>query len=381
MRPDIQLVLRPGIVEFGWGHLMPKLLPRAELAAAGAQFLARDLDAALVYGAEQGPGRLLRAVAEQFGIADDAALMITAGTSQALDLLCTLYSRPGDTVLVEAATYHLALRIFHDHGLQIEPIPVDADGLDPAAAAERLQALRAAGRHVAFLYTVPTFGNPRGVTLSAGRRRELADLAAEADLPVIEDDAYSELWYDAPAPAPIGSHRPTAPVIRLCSFAKVLAPGLRLGWLHAPPAIVQRLVGSGVLDSGGGVNHFTALLIAEFFRQGGYAPHLRQLRAALQERRDRLAAALQQHLPASARFTVPAGGFFQWIELDDAIDTADLLAAAEAAGVSYLPGRRFHSDGGGAQALRLSFSLLDGDELALGAERLGRLLQQRSGRG
>jgi 2-aminoadipate transaminase len=380
MRPDIQLVLRPGIVEFGWGHLMPELLPRAELAAAGAQFLARDLDAALVYGAEQGPGRLLRAVAAQFGIADEADLLITAGTSQVLDLLCTLYSRPGDTVLVEAATYHLALRIFRDHGLQIEPVAVDADGLDVTAAAERLRELRAAGRRVAFLYCVPTFGNPRGVTLSAARRRALAELAAEADLPVIEDDAYSELWYDAPPPAPIGSQRREAPVIRLCSFAKVLAPGLRLGWLHAPPSIVQRLVGSGVLDSGGGVNHFTALLVAEFFRQGSYTPHLQQLRAALQMRRDRLATALRQHLPAAARFTVPAGGFFQWIELAPAIDTAALLETAEAAGVSYLPGQRFHSDGGGAQALRLSFSLLSPDELALGAERLGRLLQQFSGR-
>lgn len=199
------------------------------------------------------------------------------------------------------------------------------------------------------------------------RRRALA---ARHGLLILEDDVYRELWYDTPSPPALGSLAPDA-VIRLGSFSKILAPGLRLGWLVAPPALVRRCVSCGLLDSGGGVNHFTAHVVSAYLALGLLEEHIGQLREVYRGRRDALLAALAQHLPAGCRWQTPEGGFFAWVQLPEGCDSAALLPATEAAGVSYVPGARFFAGGNERNYLRLAFSLLGAEVLEEGARRLG----------
>ncbi|MCX7708062.1 MAG: PLP-dependent aminotransferase family protein [Anaerolineae bacterium] len=378
--PDTQLFLRPGISELSWGHPDPALLPVADLARAADLALRQAGPVALAYGAEQGPGRLLEPLAEWLSRRENnpikpEQLFITGGVSQGLDLLCTLLTRPGDTVLVQEPVYHLALRIFADHGLRLIGVASDEDGLCTEAVAVALDRLAAEGRRASFLYTVPTWCNPTGLSLSEARRRALAALAEQHGLLILEDDVYRELWYDAPSPAALQSLAP-AMVIRLGSFSKILAPGLRVGWLVAPPELVTRCMRSGLLDSGGGVSHFAAHVVAAYLELGLLDRHIAQLRTAYRSRRDALMAALAQYLPDHCRWQRPGGGFFAWVQLPAGFDSAALLPDAEAAGVSYVPGSRFFVTGDGVQSLRLAFSLLPVEALEEGIRRLGCLLNQ-----
>jgi DNA-binding transcriptional MocR family regulator len=379
--PTIQLDLRPDLIDLGWGHPDPALLPvEAMRRAAQATFEHHGPDA-LAYGADRGAGPLLAWLIERIARVEGHApapdkILVTGGVSQALDQLCTLCTRPGDVVLVESPTYHLAVRILRDHPLELAPIPFDLDGLQVERLAELLANMRLAGRRISFLYTIPTFHNPTGVCLSMDRRRALVDLAAREGLLIVEDDVYRELAYDGPAPPSLWSLAPSGVVARLGSFAKSLAPGLRLGWLTGDTTLVSRLTGCGLLDSGGGVNHFASLVVSELCAAGDFEVQGERLRAAYRARRDALLEALAASLPAGCTIAPPGGGFFVWVQLPPGSDAAELLSHAEAAGVSYLPGARFHLDGAGQATLRLAFSLYAPDDLREAARRLGAVLHR-----
>jgi len=379
--PTIQLVRRPGIIELGWGHPNAALLPVAGMRAAAAAALDRWGADALNYGADQGAGPLLAWLSDRIARTESRApapneIMITGGVSQALDQICTLCTQPGDIALVESPTYHLAIRILRDHPLQLIPVPADDQGLRIDALADTIAELRRADRRPRLLYTVPTFHNPTGASLAAERRAALVALAAAEQLLIVEDDVYRELSYDGPALPALWSLAPPDTVVRLGSFAKSLAPGVRLGWLTAGPAIAGRLIGSGLLDSGGGVNHFAALVVTAFCASGQYDQQIETLRASYRARRDALLAGLSTHLPPGCQWTTPGGGFFVWVRLPKHMDAAELLPRAEAAGVSYIPGASFHTGGGGASALRLAFSLYEPDELNDAASRLGSVIHE-----
>jgi DNA-binding transcriptional MocR family regulator len=227
---------------------------------------------------------------------------------------------------------------------------------------------------------VPTFANPTGASLPDLRRGELVGVADRTGTPIVEDDTYRELRYLDNAPDSLWSKASGAPVIRLGSFAKSVAPGLRLGWVTAGPAFVRRLAQRGYVDSGGGVNHSVALAMASFGLSGGYERHVRAIRALYRERRDALTAAVRAEVDG-ADFAVPDGGWFLWVRLPGGVDTVRLLPQAERAGVSYLPGPLFHVDGRtGGDRLRLSFSMLDAGTLAEGARRLGAAVNGTAGR-
>jgi DNA-binding transcriptional MocR family regulator len=376
MLPTIQLTQRPGIIDLGWGHPDGALLPAAELRQAAGEALERWGADALAYGADRGPGPLIEWLCQRIGQTDARApshdqIVITSGNSHGLDQVCALFTQPGDVVLVESPTYHLGVRILRDHPVELIAVPADELGLDTGALAGTLERLRAEGRRARMLYTIPTFHNPTGASLPDDRRRALVDLAVAEGLLIAEDDVYRELAYDAPAPPSLWSIAPPGTVARLGSFAKSLAPGLRLGWLTLDAAGAQRVIASGVIDSGGGVNHFTAMMVAQFCISGAFAAQVERFRAAYRERRDALLAALAEHLPPGCTATKPGGGFFVWVRLPEQIDAGALLPRAEAAGVAYLPGKRFHLEGAGANTLRLAFSLYRPAELAEAASRLG----------
>jgi DNA-binding transcriptional MocR family regulator len=377
--PNTQMLQRPGIIDLAWGHPSPTLLPLAELQRAAVSMIERRGAAALAYGAEQGAGPLLAWLHERISRIEGRALApdeitTTAGNSDALDQICALWTKPGDVVLVETPTYHLAVRIMRDHPLDLVPVTADEFGLRIDALAETIARLRGAGRRPRMLYLVPTLNNPTGASLSTERRAALVEMAATEDFLIVEDDVYRELSYDGPAPPSLWSLAESGVVARLGSFAKTLAPGLRVGWLTGGRGLVRRLVESGLRDSGGGVNHFAAMVAAEFSAEGRFETHVAGLRAAYQARRDALLAGLAARLPAGCGVRVPAGGYFIWVTLPDGLDAKALLPHAEAQGVSYLPGSRFHLDGGGASALRLAFSYYSEQELIEAARRLAAAL-------
>jgi DNA-binding transcriptional MocR family regulator len=374
-----QCVARPGVIELRFGEPDPALFPAAGLAQACREALADGGGASLPYGANAGPQALRRRVAERLSALEtratgDRETLVSGGNSQALDQLVTLFCEPGDVVLVERPTYSLALGILRDHPVVVEALAFDHEGLDIDALERRLVEARATGHAVRLLYTIPTFHNPTGVSLSDVRRRRLVEVAAAYGLLVVEDDVYRELWYDEPAPPSLWSIAAPGTVLRLGSFAKTLAPGLRVGWVNAAPDQIARVAASGLNDSGGCPSQFAAVVVERFLQTERYDPHVEELRAAYTGRRDALAAALAERLPPGCDFSVPAGGFFVWVSLPESLPASKLLPVAEAAGVSFVPAARSHLDGydGG---LRLAFTMYEAERLAEGAARLGEAIR------
>lgn len=367
-----------GSINLALGHPAPALLPAELFADTARAAIRRYGHGSLDYGAGPGPRPMLEQVRGRLADIDARVpaldeILITSGTSAGIDQVATLMTRPGDVVLVESPTYHLALRIFSDHPVGLEPVPCDAEGIDVDAVVAAARRLRAAGRTVRLVYSVPTFANPTGVSISAARRRALAQALVAEDLVLVEDDAYRELPYDGAPPPSVWSEAAPGAVIRLGSFSKSLAPGVRLGYVTASGEIVERFLNSGLVDSGGGTAHLSAIIVSEFMASGAYAANVEQLRAAYRLRRDALVEGVRTHLP-QAQFRVPAGGYFLWLTLPGA-DTGPLLAAADAVGVRFVPGQRFSTEPGkGASSLRLAFSYYEPADLAEGTRRIAQAL-------
>ena len=379
--PLSQASVRDGVIELAIGQPEPALLPTSDLAAAAATALQKYGADALGYGAEYGPWPLLDWLSAHLGAVDERApvageLLITAGISTALDLIATTFTRHGDVVLVEVPTYHLALGILGDHGVDLVGIETDADGLRVDAVEAAIATAKAAGKRVSLLYTIPTFGNPTGRTLPVERRAALARVGAANDLVIVEDDVYRELWFSAPPPPSIGVVDPAAPVLRMGSFSKSLAPGLRLGWITGPSRLVGRVVEGGVLTSGGGLNPMIALAVAEYAAAGKYEPNVSRLRDIFRSRSAALVGALHEGLP-DATFLEPEGGYFVWLRLPRGLSSESLLPTADAAGLTYQPASRFDASGTiDASWLRLSFARYGEVDLIEGARRLAAVVRE-----
>jgi 2-aminoadipate transaminase len=357
-----QFTERPGILDLGCGHPSPDLLPVEPWLAAARESARTYGWRALTYGAVAGPGPLVEWLSDHLKTTN---FFITAGASHALALITGLLAEPGDTVLVDAPTYHFALRILRDRGVRVVAAPDDLYGC--------IASLRSAGQRVPMMYLVPTFGNPTGASVPDDRRRYLVEVAQRTGVTLVEDDTYRELCYDGQAPVSLWdlSGGSGDGVVRIGSFAKTVAPGLRLGWINASPAVLARLAGLGYVDSGGGVNHANALTMAAFCSSGLFERHVAGLRAAYRERRDILAGALR-----GLSLDVPAGGWFLWARLPEPIAADDLLPLAEKHGVSFVPGPRFYpfAEPEGARYVRLAYSFLGLPELAEAADRLSRVV-------
>ncbi len=370
-----QLDIPPGMIHLGIGQPDPSLLPLALIKDAAENRLSHDDASLLAYGAESGDGYFRRALAnlltEHYHKPVDADdLFVTAGASQGLDLICTLFTKPGDTIFVEEPSYFLALHIFRDHGLNIIGLPMDEDGLVVEALEENLTQ-----HHPAFLYTIPTFHNPTSITLSAARRKQLVQLGQEHNLLIVADEVYHLLAYDSAPPQPLGNYIDEGRILSIGSFSKILAPGLRLGWIQTNQALHHRLVKSGLLESGGGLNPFTSKLVQSVLELGLQLDHLRNLKTVYGHRMAFLSAALQRHLGSSASFREPHGGFFIWLRLPEQIDAEALLSEAGQHNVGFQPGVRFSSRQSLKNYARLSFSFYDTPELETAAGRLADILR------
>lgn len=379
--PSILIAIPEGVIDLGWGHPSPRLHPLEALQQATARMFARTPVASLQYGAEQGFGPLLESLAaflsgpEAYAMpVQPETLFLTNGASQALDLACTLLTNAGDTVLVEEPTYYLVQRIFADHHLRVVGVPTDADGLQVDALAAMLD--HASVPRPTLLYTIPTFQNPAGSVLPQARRQALIELAQRYGFTVVADEVYHLLHYGPTPPPPLLAFdtSPVGCVISLGSFSKILAPGLRLGWIQAHPALVRRFVQAGMVASGGGLNQFAAALVHATIELGLLAQNIATLRATYGARVQALASALRMYLARDIRFITPAGGYFFWLTCAPDVDTETLLPLAQQVGVSYRPGQAFSAARLFPQALRVSFALYEADELVQGAERLAKAL-------
>ena len=365
--PIVQFEDRP-LLDLGWGHPRPDLLPGDGWARAGGRALSAYGWQALTYGHPAGPAPLVEWLCERTGDTRPGQVFVTAGASHGLALAAEVLTRPGDVVLVDSPSYHLAFPILADRGVTLVRAPADPLGLRPLELAAMIDSL---GLAAPLLYLVPTFANPTGRSLPAGRRRELADLARRGRVTVLEDDTYRDLAYDSPAPPSLWSLAGGRGVVRLGSFAKTVAPGLRLGWLTGSPELVDRLSRLGYVHSGGGVNHTTAMTMAVFGADGSYDRHLARLRREYAAQRDALVGALAEHgRPAEA----PGGGWFVWLPVP--VSAEALLPVAEEHGVSFVPGPRFWAGGpGGDDHVRLSFSRLPARDLTEAARRLATAIE------
>lgn len=367
----VQFAPPPDVIDLGPGQPDPRLAPTTLLAAASSEALSGDVSP-LAYGPQPGPASLLRALTEHLGRIDAlappaACLLITAGASAALDLICTHHARASQPVLVEDRTYNLALQLFLDRGLIPMPIPSAGEGLNLNSLELTLDDL-GRQRPPAFLYVIPTFHNPTGRVMPETHRRDLLNLAARRDLTIVEDDVYRQLYYDQAPPASLWSMSTRARVLRVGSFSKWVGPGLRVGWLTAPIETIHHYEASGLLRSGGGLAHFAASVIGTAFADGRLEEHGELMRTMLRHRRDALAEALTQFMPPGFHFNLPAGGYFIWLRTPAKLNLDTLDREATIAGVRYYRADRFgpRSD----SALRLAFPYYPPDRLVDGAQRL-----------
>ncbi len=374
--PDVQYGHTDGVIDLTWGHPDPSTFAHDGIAQATCDVLEHRGWQALSYGAPAGAAAVRSAVADHLTDVDSEvsldAVLMTAGSTGGLDLLLSLLVVPGDVVFVERPTYFIALRIFGDHGVRVVGLRGDAEGPDPDEFARLAAATTAAGSS-AFLYLVPTYANPTGMCLPRQRAEALLAAAVRSGVTVIEDDVYRDT---APkAPPSMWSIDPSA-VIRLGSFSKSLAPGLRAGYLTATPEIVERIAGCGVLDSGGGANHFAAMVVGELIRSGRFGeivranhPRHRACRAALVDALD----------PSVFSFVEPTGGFFVWLRLPEGVPSQPFVAAARDNGVLVSDGSTFFAGEPDAGYVRVSFSMLDETLLRDGATRLVRTAMALTG--
>ncbi len=370
------------VISFRGGLPAPELFPLESMERAFARAIRHDGRAALQYGETEGVGELRALICERLARrairASPADLLVTSGSLQGLDVVGRVLLDPGDLVVTEGPTFMGALGSWASHSPRYRAVPVDADGM-------RLDALEAViqaeGRAPKFVYALPTFQNPTGATLSLERRRGLLELAWKHGFYILEDDPYGELWFDQGAPPlpPIRS-LPGAEgrVVYLGSFSKILAPGIRLGFVAAAPEMMRRLVTAkkGVDLQTDGLAQYGVLHLVRG-DDFDLDAHVAGLRRVYREDRDAMLDALETTFPEGARWTRPAGGFFLWVELPAGRSALDLLPRAIAEGVSFLPGPAFFPGGGGESALRLSFSANPPERIRQGIQRLARAVARR----
>jgi DNA-binding transcriptional MocR family regulator len=363
---------RPEVVSLAGGMPFVQAIPTQDVLDVVAETFAEHGSTPLQYGEGQGHlalrERLVELMAEEALVADPDDVVVTTGAQQALDLIGKILIDPGDTIVVEAPAYVGALSAFSAYEPRFLQIDLDDDGM----IVDQLEEALLRGERPTFVYTVPNFHNPAGVTMSRRRREQLVALCREAHLPIVEDNPYGLLRFEGDREPTLRSLDPHN-VIYVGTVSKVFSPGVRVGWAVAEPGVLQRLVlAKEAADLCG--SQFTMLVTERYFDGGLWRRSLERLVDTYRDRRDVMLAALAERFPADARWTTPAGGFYVWVTLPEYFDTPNLLAAAVERKVAYVPGTAFYPDGRGRQQMRLSFCYPTEDRIEEGVRRLGELL-------
>ncbi len=386
IRELLKLTERPDIISFGGGMPAPEVFPIEEFAAACQKVLRDQGPQSLQYGPTDGYLPLRELIARhtgRYGIeVTPENILITSGSQQALDLLGKILINPGDRILVESPTYLGALQAWSAYGAEYVTVRMDKNGM----VTEELEAALRSGPK--FIYVLPNFQNPSGVTLAQERRMQLLELADQYGVPIVEDDPYGQLRYE-------GEHLTSVVVmdsqfrdncsvcyrgnvIYLSTFSKILAPGLRLAWVIAPPEVIRKMVqakqGADLHTS-----TFNQLVAYEVARGGFLDRHIKVIRSVYRERRDTMLAAMDGFFPPEVDWTHPEGGLFLWGTLPESLRSADVLKAAIEQKVAFVPGESFYPTGGGHNTMRLNFSNATPEKIMEGISRLGKVLYEKMG--
>ncbi|MFT5372073.1 MAG: 2-aminoadipate transaminase [Lysobacterales bacterium] len=364
-----------GTINFGIGQPSPDLMPVELFRALADDFLSSAEPLDFNYGEMQGDVRFRESLADYLSFAYDCdaapeSLFLTGGNSQALEFVCERFTRPGDTIFVEEPAYFLAFQMFLDRGLKIVSIPLDQQGMSIDALEEALETTKPA-----ILYTIPSFSNPGGQTLSAERRERLVDLSREHDFIIAADEVYQLLPSFGEVPPALGTMTERGNVLSLGSFSKILAPGLRTGWIQTSDDLMEQILDSGWVNSGGAINHVASHLVRHALDSGRQEKHLKFVKGAYRKRLLAMEEALREHVADQAQWTRPDGGYFFWLKLAENRDAMEIRSRAGDYQVGFQPGELFSATGGLKNYLRLSFAHYGEDDIRDGVARLGALLR------
>jgi 2-aminoadipate transaminase len=382
MRDLMAVTARPDIISLAGGLPDTSTFPAEDFAALMARVAVDASAKALQYGPTEGLDELKRCIAQVMAAEDMEVepedLLVTTGGQQVIDLVCKTLLDPGDVVVAEAPTYPGAVPVFVSYQADVVQIEIDEHGMRTDVLRSELERLDREGRVPKFIYTVPSFQNPAGVTLALERRRELVRIAHERELLVLEDNPYGLLRYEGQALPTLYSLDGGEFVIYLGTFSKILSPGLRLGWTAAPRPVLEKLnLGKGGADLCSST--LSQQFVVTYFAERDWRQYLRSLVDLYRRRRDAMLEALAEHLPPEASWTRPGGGLFIWARLPEYLDTTDLLARALREHVAFVPGRAAYLDGRGGTEMRLNFSGVSDADIREGVRRIGKVVREQVG--
>ena len=380
MRDLMAVTARPEVISLAGGLPDTSTFPPDTFAAVAQRIAAESCAKALQYGPTEGLDETKDCIAEVMAAegmsVDHEDMIVTTGGQQVIDLVTKTLIDPGDVVIAEGPTYPGAVPVFCAYQADVVQVDMDSEGMRIDLLEETLDRLARDGRSPKFIYTVPSFQNPAGVTMSEPRRRRLVEVAHERELLVLEDNPYGLLRYEGDAPSPLLSLDGGVYVMYLGTFSKILSPGIRLGWVVAPPPVLEKInLGKQAADLC--TSTLSQLMVQAYFQESHWRDYVESLTEVYRARRDTMLDALAEHFPRQAEWTRPAGGLFIWATLPDFIDTTDLLARALRDNVAFVPGEAAFLDGRGRNAMRLNFSGSDEDAIREGIRRIGEVVTEQ----
>jgi 2-aminoadipate transaminase len=380
MRDLMALTEREDVISLAGGMPDTSSFPAESFAAIMSRVAVDSCARALQYGPTEGLGILKDAIAQVMAAEDTAIdtadVLVTTGGQQVIDLMCKTLVDPGDVIIAEAPTYPGAVPTFCSYQAEVIQIELDADGMRVDELEATLDRLQAEGRRPKFIYTVPNFQNPAGVTLSLPRRRRLVEVARERELLVLEDNPYGLLRYEGDPLPTLYSLDGGEFVTYLGTFSKILSPGVRLGWAVGPSPVIQKMnIGKQASDLCSST--LSQYFVAAYFASGRWSDYVASLKEIYRRRRDAMLDALAESFGPEARWTHPEGGLFIWVTLPDYIDTTDLLARALGQDVAFVPGRAAYLDGRGGSSMRLNFSGSTEAQIREGVRRIGEVVREQ----
>jgi 2-aminoadipate transaminase len=380
MRDLMAVTARPEVISLAGGLPDTSTFPPQSFAAQMTRIAQESAAEALQYGPTEGfeetKDCILQVMGAEGMLPDPEDVIVTTGGQQAIDLVCKTLVDPGDVVICEAPTYPGAVPVFCSYQAAVLQIECDGDGMRVEVLEEELERLAGEGRRPKFVYSVPSFQNPAGVTMSLERRRRLVELARLHELLVVEDNPYGLLRYGGEALPPLYQLDGGDYVIYVGTLSKILSPGIRLGWAVAPPPVMEKIV-LGKQASDLCTSTLTQYFVREYFAEGRWRQYVADLVEIYRGRRDAMLEALREHFPAQATWTEPEGGLFIWATLPEYIDTGDLLAKALGDDVAFVPGQAAYVDGRGRNSMRLNFSGVGEGEIREGVKRIGKVIAEQ----
>ena len=381
IRELLKLTNKPEVISFAGGLPAPQTFPSEAMAEIARRVIKENAKAALQYGPTEGmpelKAQIVKLLREEEGInAAPNNILVTTASQQALDLVGRTFIDPSDPILVELPSYIGGLQVFNSYGAKLLGIKTDDDGVIIADLEDKLKKLRSEEEHYKFVYIVPDFQNPSGVTLTQERRRAMVKLSEQYDVLLVEDSPYRQIRFEGSAPEMLYKIDATRNVISLFTFSKTLAPGLRLGFILAHEDIIQKMaILKQSLDLC--TSSLNQLLAAEFLKAGLIREHVGRVTALYQSKRDAMLQALERHMPCEKgiSWTKPQGGLFLWLRLPEPMNADELFSEAIKENVAYVVGSAFHCDGGGQNTMRLNFSYPTEEQIDEGIKRLAKVVK------